>query len=76
MKYLFAVVLPPVALLMCGKPFQALLNVPLCLMGGVPGIIHALCVVMSHEANQRARYGYVGGRPMPPAPPTNFDRLP
>ncbi|MEI6036282.1 MAG: YqaE/Pmp3 family membrane protein, partial [Verrucomicrobiae bacterium] len=26
MRYLLAIVLPPVAVLLCGKPFQAILN--------------------------------------------------
>ena len=53
MLYFFAVVLPPVAVLLCGKPLQALLNLllPLCLW--VPGILHALFVVNSHLADKR-----------------------
>lgn len=53
MRYLLAIVLPPVAVLMCGKPVQALLNCLLTLCIWVPGIIHALFVVSSYQADQR-----------------------
>lgn len=49
MKYLFAIILPPLALLMCGKPFQFLLNIVLTCCLWVPGAIHAILVVRSHE---------------------------
>jgi len=52
-KYLLAIVLPPLAVLMCGKPAQALLNCLLTLCLWVPGIIHALAVVADHEAKVR-----------------------
>jgi uncharacterized membrane protein YqaE (UPF0057 family) len=55
MLYLLAVVLPPLAVLLCGKPFQALLSIPLCLMGWAPGVIHALFVVSNHYADQRSQ---------------------
>ncbi len=55
MLYLLAVVLPPLAVLLCGKPLQALLSIPLSLMGWVPGVIHALFVVSNHYADQRSR---------------------
>ena len=54
MLYLVAVVLPPLAVLLCGKPLQALLSVPLTLLGWAPGVIHALFVVNNHYADQRA----------------------
>jgi uncharacterized membrane protein YqaE (UPF0057 family) len=54
MLYLVAVVLPPLAVLLCGKPFQALLSIPLTLLGWAPGVIHALFVVNNHYADQRA----------------------
>jgi uncharacterized membrane protein YqaE (UPF0057 family) len=53
MLYLLAVVLPPLAVLLCGKPFQALLSIPLTLLGWVPGVLHALFVVSNHYADQR-----------------------
>ena len=54
MLYLVAVVLPPLAVLLCGKPLQALLSVPLTLLGWAPGVIHALFVVNNHYADRRA----------------------
>jgi uncharacterized membrane protein YqaE (UPF0057 family) len=52
-RYLFAVVLPPLAVLLCGRPFQALLSLPLTLLGWFPGVIHALFVVHNYYADQR-----------------------
>lgn len=46
MKWFFALVFPPIALLLCGKPFQAVLNLGLCLLFWLPGVLHALLVVM------------------------------
>ena len=54
MLYLVAILLPPLAVLLCGKPFQALLSIPLTLLGWIPGVIHALFVVNNHYADQRA----------------------
>ena len=53
MRYLFAILLPPVAVLMCGKPAQFLLSIVLTLCLWVPGIIHAILVVSSYQADQR-----------------------
>lgn len=54
MRYLLAIVLPPVAVLLCGKPFQALLNVVLTLaFFWVGGVVHALLVVASTQADNR-----------------------
>lgn len=53
--YLLAILLPPVAVLLCGKPAQALLNCVLTLFLWVPGIIHACMVVGSHQADQRTQ---------------------
>lgn len=55
MRYLIAIILPPLAVLMCGKPAQALLNCVLTLCLWVPGIIHAILVVSSTEADARTR---------------------
>jgi uncharacterized membrane protein YqaE (UPF0057 family) len=52
-RYLLAIFLPPVAILLCGKPFQALVNIPLCLCFWIPGMLHALFVVNSYLADQR-----------------------
>jgi uncharacterized membrane protein YqaE (UPF0057 family) len=49
MMYFLAIILPPLAILGCGKPFQAILNIPLCVLGLFPGIIHALFVVNDYN---------------------------
>lgn len=51
--YLLAIVLPPLAVLLCGKPFQAILNCGLTVLGWVPGMIHALFVVAGRHADRR-----------------------
>lgn len=53
MRYILAILLPPVAVLLCGKPVQAVLNVLLTSCFWVPGMIHALLVVNSHKADKR-----------------------
>lgn len=53
MLYLLAVVLPPVAVLIAGKPLQALLNIMLCFLLFVPGVIHAWMVVSNHYQSKR-----------------------
>ncbi|MCI0498862.1 MAG: YqaE/Pmp3 family membrane protein [Planctomycetales bacterium] len=55
MRYFLAIVLPPLAVLLCGKPFQFLLNIVLWLCFWIPGSIHALFVVHSHLADKRTR---------------------
>ncbi|OXM82730.1 YqaE/Pmp3 family membrane protein [Paenibacillus rigui] len=51
--YLLAILLPPVAVLFCGKPFQAFINLILTLCFWLPGAIHACMVV--HERKQDKR---------------------
>lgn len=51
--YLVAILLPPLAVLIAGKPFQAVLNFVLTLLLWVPGVIHALFVVHNHYADKR-----------------------
>ena len=53
MLYLVAVIFPPLAVLLCGKPVQAVLNVFLSLLFYIPGLIHAIAVVADHNANNR-----------------------
>ncbi len=53
MLYLIAILLPPLAVLLCGKPFQFLLNLLLCFLGWVPGMIHAILVVADEKARER-----------------------
>ncbi|MEX1023662.1 MAG: YqaE/Pmp3 family membrane protein [Planctomycetota bacterium] len=55
MLYLVALLLPPLAVLLIGKPFQALLNLGLTLLGVLPGQIHACLVVHEHYADRRQR---------------------
>jgi uncharacterized membrane protein YqaE (UPF0057 family) len=55
MRYLIAIVFPPLAVLLCGKPVQAILNLVLTLFLWVPGIVHALFVVADHKAEKRTR---------------------
>ena len=54
MRYFLAIVLPPIAVLLCGKPLQFLLNIALTLMGWVPGVVHALLVVNDYHEDRRA----------------------
>lgn len=49
--YLLAILLPPIAVLFAGKPFQALINFFLCFLFFFPAMIHALFVV--HEAKSK-----------------------
>jgi uncharacterized membrane protein YqaE (UPF0057 family) len=67
MLYLVAVVLPPLAVLLCGKPFQALLNVVLTLLLWVPGMIHALLVAHNYYADKRQQRLMDAMRQPPPA---------
>ncbi len=53
MMYLIAILIPPLAVLLCGKPVQFLLNLLLCLFGWVPGMIHAILVVADQKAQER-----------------------
>lgn len=54
MRYLIAILLPPLAVLLCGKPLQFVLNLILTLCFWIPGMIHAILVVHSHLEDQRA----------------------
>lgn len=51
--YFFAVVLPPLAILMAGKPFQFLISIPLTIFFWIPGIIYAIMIVNEYKADQR-----------------------
>jgi uncharacterized membrane protein YqaE (UPF0057 family) len=53
MLYLVAVILPPLGVLLAGKPFQAIINIPLTVLFYVPGLLHAIFVVHNHYADQR-----------------------
>ncbi|MET1173767.1 YqaE/Pmp3 family membrane protein [Paenibacillus amylolyticus] len=49
----FLCFLPPLAVLLCGKPGSFLLNIILTIIGYIPGVIHALLVVHGHKADKR-----------------------
>ena len=53
MLYLLAILAPPIAVLLTGRPISALLNFGLTLLLWVPGAIHAIMVVNEHKANKR-----------------------
>jgi uncharacterized membrane protein YqaE (UPF0057 family) len=55
MLYLVAILVPPLAVLLCGKPFQALLNILLTLLVYFPGMIHAILVVNNYYADKRTQ---------------------
>ena len=55
MLYLLCIIFPPLAVLLVGKPIQALLNLVLCCFFWIPGIIHALLVVSEKKADNRAK---------------------
>jgi uncharacterized membrane protein YqaE (UPF0057 family) len=50
---LLAIFLPPLAVLLCGKPIQAVLNLFLTICFWIPGVIHAFMVVGSRNADKR-----------------------
>lgn len=52
--FLLAILVPPLAVLFCGKPVQALLNLALWACFILPGIIHACLVVNAHNARKNA----------------------
>ena len=49
-----AIFLPPLAVLLCGKPGKAVLNLILTLLFWIPGVIHALMVIAECKADKRA----------------------
>lgn len=51
--YLLAILLPPIAVLLCGKPIQALINFILTCFFWIPGIIHAILVVNAKKQDER-----------------------
>ncbi|MCK2017978.1 YqaE/Pmp3 family membrane protein [Peribacillus frigoritolerans] len=55
MLYLIAILFPPLAVLLAGKPIQAVLNLVLTLFFYVPGLIHAILVVHDKKADKRMK---------------------
>jgi len=45
MKWLFCIIFPPLAVLLCGRPFLAMLNALLTVAFWIPGALHAILVV-------------------------------
>ncbi|HIF00895.1 MAG: YqaE/Pmp3 family membrane protein [Fuerstiella sp.] len=61
MRYFLSFLLPPLAVLLCGKPLLGVLNLVLTLLGWIPGVIHALLVVNDHKRDLRViRHGFNG----------------
>ena len=50
-----AFVLPPLAVLLCGKPATALLNLLLTCLFWIPGVIHAIAVVSDYRNERRTK---------------------
>ena len=55
MLYLLAIFFPPLAVLLLGRPFSALLNLVLTCFFWVPGIIHAVVLIGEKNADRRNR---------------------
>jgi uncharacterized membrane protein YqaE (UPF0057 family) len=55
MLYLLAILFPPLAVLLAGKPVQALVNLGLSFLFWIPGVIHAILVVNEHKADKRMK---------------------
>lgn len=55
MMYLLAIVLPPVAVLLIGRPVPALLNLVLTFFFWFPGAIHAILLVNEKKADRRMK---------------------
>ncbi|SDO33568.1 YqaE/Pmp3 family membrane protein [Alkalicoccus daliensis] len=53
MMWILAILLPPVAVFLSGKPFQAFINLILTLIFYVPGMIHAILVVKENKDDKR-----------------------
>lgn len=62
MRYLIAIPCPPLAVLLCGKPIQAVVSAGLCIcciysagLTWVIAILHAWAVVAGRRADARAK---------------------
>ena len=53
MRYFLSIFCPPLAVLLCGKPFQAIINVFLTFLFWYPGVRHAQFVVWQYFEEQR-----------------------
>lgn len=52
---LLAIFLPPLAVLLCGKPIQALINFCLMFLFWIPAVVHAWGVVSDRKADKRMK---------------------
>jgi uncharacterized membrane protein YqaE (UPF0057 family) len=52
LRYLLAIFLPPIAMIVEGRMGHLLLNIVLCLLGYLPGVIHAVLVVADGNAKK------------------------
>jgi len=66
MRYLLCFIFPPVAVAATGRPLTALLNLVLTCCLIVPGLVHALIIVHSHDTERRhaETLSAVTGRPV------------
>ena len=56
MLYLFCIILPPLAVFLCGfKPLSFIINIILTCLGWLPGMIHAILVVNEAKADKRVK---------------------
>lgn len=53
LRYVIAILLPPISALRHGGCGACLLNVLLCLIGYIPGIIHAVLIILKKENDER-----------------------
>jgi len=53
MIYLLCIILPPLAVLLSGRPGSAVLNLLLTVCLWIPGVIHAILVVNDVRADRR-----------------------
>lgn len=55
MKIILAILLPPLAVLLTGKPIAFVINLLCCLLFWIPGIVHAVWIVTQAETERRHR---------------------
>ena len=55
MRYVLAILVPPLAVIKCHKPRQVALNIFLTLLFWIPGAAHAALMVFDHQEEQRAQ---------------------
>lgn len=53
MIYILAILIPPLPVLMKGKPIQALINIGFCCLLWIPGVLHAFAVINKSENIKR-----------------------